>query len=121
MGNTVIILILIIFVFIGIRRIYHTVRYGGSCCSGSGEMDKKVRVRDRKRSNYPYSYKLKVDGMVCAGCARRIENTLNSDGELWAKVNLEHKEVQVLSKRKMEREDFLRLFRDLPYTLLNIE
>lgn len=121
MGNIVIIIILIVLVFAGIRRIYRTVRYGGSCCSGSGEMEKKVHVRDRKRSNYPFLYKLKVDGMVCAGCARRVENALNSDGEIWAKVDLEHKEVQVLSKKEMERKDFLQFFKDLPYTLLNVE
>ena len=120
MGNTLIILILMGLVLVGIRRIYRTVRYGGSCCSGSAGLEKKVRVRDRKRSNYPYSYKLKVDGMVCAGCARKVENALNSDGMLWAKVNLEHKEVHVLSKKEMDRASFLRLLNGTSYMLLEV-
>ena len=118
MVNTVIILVLIVLDFFGIRRIYRTVRYGGSCCSGSAGMEKKVRVRDRKRSNYPYSYKLKVDGLVCAGCARKVENALNSDGMLWAKADLEHREVHVLSKKETDRESFLRLLNGTSYTLL---
>ena len=120
MGNTVIILILIVLAFAGIMRIYRTVRYGGSCCSGSGGMEKKVRIRDRKVSNYPYSYKLKIEGIVCAGCARKVENAINSDGELWAKVDLEHKEVHVLSKKEMDRESFLRLLNGTSYTLLEV-
>ena len=120
MGNAVIILILIILVLAGVRRIYRTVRYGGSCCSGSAGLEKKVRVKDRNRSNYPYSYTLKVDGMVCAGCARKVENAINSDGELWAEANLENKEVHVLSKKEMDRESFLRLLNDVSYTLLDV-
>ena len=83
-------------------------------------MEKKVRVIDRKRSNYPYSYKLKIDGMVCAGCARKVENVINSDGGLWAKADLEHKEVQVLAKKEMDRESFLRLLNGTSYTLLDV-
>lgn len=120
MGNTVIILILIVLVLGGIRRIYRTVRYGGSCCSGGSGMEKKVRVRDRNRSNYQYSYKLKVDGMVCAGCARKVENAINSDGKLWAKADLEHKEVHVLAKKEMDRERFLRLLDGTSYTILDV-
>lgn len=120
MGNIMIILILIILIFAGIRRIYRTARYGGSCCSGSGGMEKKVRVRDRKKANYPYSYSLKVDGMVCAGCARKVENALNSDGKLWAKADLEHNEVRVLSKKEMDREGFLQLLNGTSYTLLEV-
>lgn len=120
MGNIGVILIIIILVFLGVRRIYHTIRYGGSCCSGGGGMEKRVRVRDRKKTNYPYSYRLKVDGMVCAGCARKVENVINSDGGLWAKVNLEKKEVHVLSKREMNRDDFVRLLDGTSYTLLEV-
>ena len=121
MGNIIVILIIIALVGLGVLHIYRTVRYGGSCCSSGTAMDKKVRVKDRNKANYQFSYKLKVDGMVCSGCVRRVENALNSDGNLWAKADLEHKEVRVLSKKEMGREDFAQLFKELPYTLLNIE
>ena len=36
-------------------------------------------------------------------------------------ADLEHKSVQVLAKREMGREDFLKLLKDTSYTLLDIE
>ena len=59
--------------------------------------------------------------MVCSGCARKVENALNSEGELWASVDLGSKEVEVLSKRVMSRDDFLQLLKGTPYTLVDIK
>jgi len=120
MGNVIIILILALLFFLGVRRIYRTIRYGGSCCSSSGGLDKKVRVSDHNKANYPFSYKLRVDGMVCAGCARKVENALNSGDGMWAKVDLEHKEVHVLTKKEMSRNDFSQLLKGTPYTLMEM-
>lgn len=120
MGNVIVVLVLIVLLFFGARRIYRTIRYGGSCCGGGGGLDKKVRVSDRNVAHYPFSYKLKIDGMVCAGCARKVENAFNADGELWAKADLEHKEVQVLAKKDMSRDDFARLLKGTSYTLLQV-
>ncbi|SCY36673.1 Heavy-metal-associated domain-containing protein [Lachnospiraceae bacterium XBB2008] len=120
MANAVIILILIVLIAIAIRRIYRTVRYGGSCCGSGSAMDKKVRVKDRNKANYPIVYMLKIDGMVCAGCVRKVENALNSEGDLWAKADLENKAVRVLSKKKKERDDFTDLLKTTPYTLLEM-
>lgn len=83
-------------------------------------MDKKIRVKDRNSSNYPYCYTLKVDGMVCSGCVRKVENAINSDGQLWATVNLERKEVRVLAKKTMTRDDFMNLLKGTSYTLLDV-
>lgn len=121
MGNVIIILFLLILVFFGIRRIYKTIRFGGSCCGSGQALDKKVKVKDKDKSNYPYIYKLGVEGMVCSGCARRVENTFNSDGELWAKVNLENKEVTVLSKREMDKKQFSEILKETTYTITNVE
>jgi len=121
MGNAVIILILVLLLFFGARQIYRTVRFGGSCCGGGGGFDKKVRVGDHNKAHYPFAYKLTVEGMVCAGCARKVENAINSDGMLWAKVNLEHKEVDVLAKKEMNRGDFMQLLKGTSYTLADMK
>ena len=121
MANAVIIIVLIIVVFLAVRHIYHTVRHGRSCCGSSREMEKKVKVKDRNKANYPFAYTVKVEGMVCAGCARRVENAVNSDGELWGKVDLEHKTVNVLAKKEMEMKDFVELLKEMPYTVLGID
>ena len=120
MGNVFIVLILTVLLFFGARRIYRTVKYGGSCCGGGGGLDKKVRVSDRNKTHYPFSYKLKVEGMVCAGCARKVENAFNAAGDLWAKVDLENKEVRVLAKKEMSPDDFMHLLRGTSYTLLEM-
>ena len=53
--------------------------------------------------------------------SRRVENAVNSDGELWGKVDLEHKTVNVLAKKEMEMKDFVELLKEMPYTVLGIE
>ena len=118
MANAVIILIIIALMAIAVRRIYRTVRYGGSCCGSGSSMDKKVRVKDRNKADYPFCYRLRIDGMVCAGCVRKVENVLNSTGSLWAKADLEQKSVKVLSKKAMSRDEFAGLLKETPYTLL---
>lgn len=121
MVNAAIVLIIISLMCIATVRIYRTIRYGGSCCGGSGVPDKKIRVSDRKRSNYPHQYTLKVDGMVCSGCVRKVENAINSDGQLWATADPEHKEVLVLAKKNMTRDDFVNLLKGTSYTLLDFK
>ncbi len=120
MQNAVIILIIAVLLGVGIRHIYRSIRYGKTCCGSGKAMDKKVRVKDRNKANYPFSYKLKVEGMVCAGCARNVENAINSVDGLWARVDLEHKEVSVLSKREMDRGDFAGILSKTSYTLMDV-
>ena len=35
---------------------------------------KKVKVKDKDPSHYPYEKILKIDGMTCGNCANRVEN-----------------------------------------------
>ena len=120
MADAVITLIIIALMCAASVRIYRTIRYGGSCCGGAGSPDKKVRVKDKNRSNYQYCYTLKVEGMVCSGCVRKVENAINSDGQLWATANLEHKEVRVLAKKTMDKDSFMDLLKGTSYTLLDV-
>ena len=117
MTDIVIIAVVAVLLGVAVRHIYRSVRYGRSCCGNSMAKDKKIRVQDKNKAHYPYSYKLKVEGMVCAGCVRKVENTINADGRLWAKVDLEHKEVNVLAKKKMQREDFFEILKTTSYTM----
>ena len=63
------------------------------------------------------SLQLQTEG---SGCVRKVENAFNSDEELWAEADLEHKEVRVLSKRVMGRTDFTELLKGTSYTLVDI-
>ena len=62
------------------------LRVGGGCCGEREAAPKRVRVRDRDKRHYPYVLEVTIDGMVCANCARRVENALNSLDGVWARV-----------------------------------
>lgn len=80
-------------------------RSGGCCCCGGGERpEKQVKVKDRKKANYPYGAVLNVDGMVCAACARRAENALNRLDGVWARADLEHHQVKVNLKTEPDEQ-----------------
>ena len=62
------------------------LRVGGGCCGEREAAPKRVRVRDRDKRHYPYVLEVTIDGMVCANCARRVENALNSLDGVWARA-----------------------------------
>ena len=62
------------------------LRVGGGCCGEREAAPKRVKVRDRDKRHYPYVLEVTIDGMVCANCARRVENALNSLDGVWARV-----------------------------------
>ena len=121
MGNVIISLVLLLLIAVAFAHIIKIVKTGGSCCGSGSDMAPKIKVADRDKTHYPYKYRLKVEGMVCAGCVRNVENAINSDGELWAVADLGKKEVRVLAKRRMGLDDFLKLFEKTHYTLSDIE
>lgn len=76
----------------------------GCCGSSGGDKVKKIKVKDKDKSHYPYKAILTVDGMVCQGCESKIENTLNNLEGVWAKANASTKEVTVLMKNKIDEK-----------------
>ena len=56
----------------------------GCCGAADGKAVKKVRVADKNRSHYPYRAVLRIDGMTCENCTRRVENALNTMEGVWA-------------------------------------
>ena len=62
-------------------------RRGSECCGEHGASVKRIRVRDRNPSHYPYAVTLTVGGMVCENCAAKVENALNALGGVWASVD----------------------------------
>ena len=63
------------------------IRKGGGCCGEHEATVRRIRVRDRNRSHYPYTVGLTVGGMTCDGCARKTENALNALDGVWARVD----------------------------------
>ena len=84
--TAVVLVLLTLCVCFGIRSYAKKLRQGGGCCGEREPAEKKVRVADRNRSHYPYHAVLKIDGMVCANCARRVENAINRMDGYWAEA-----------------------------------
>lgn len=119
MGNVVIIMALIVIVTGAIYSTVRRIRFGSSCCGEKTPPDKKVRVKDKNRTNYPYEYVLKVDGMHCSNCARRIENAFNSTDGRWARADIANNEVMLLSKCEETQQDLSDVVSSAGYVMLS--
>ena len=119
MGTAIVILVLVIIVVCAILSVRKRIKYGSSCCGTHDAAPKKIRVHDKNKAHYPYTYTLTVDGMHCSNCARRVENALNSKEGIWAKVNLENKTVLVRSKNPLEATDLSKIISDVGYTVIS--
>ena len=58
---------------------------GGGCCGGREAQVRRLRP---SRGRYRYRASLRVEGMVCQNCARRVENALNALPGVSARVSL---------------------------------
>ncbi|MDO5424878.1 MAG: heavy-metal-associated domain-containing protein [Eubacteriales bacterium] len=85
--------------------IYSVISYrkkvSNGCCGTGSDAEKKVRVKDKNKSHYPYSVRAGVRGMTCSHCKARVENALNEIEGVWATVNLEDNSVLVRSKQPL--------------------
>ena len=121
MGNAVIIIVLCAIVGCAVYGTVKRIRYCSSCCGEHDPADKKVKVNDRNKANYPYVYILKVDGMHCSNCARRVENAFNKSEGRWATVILEKKEVLLRAKSEEQETDLAAVIASAGYTLLSVD
>ena len=120
MGTVIVILVLIAIIVCAILSIRKRIKYGSACCGTHDAAPKKIRVNDKNKSHYPYTYILTVDGMHCSNCARRVENVLNSKEGIWASVKLENNAVLVRSKNPLEWSDISPLISAEGYTLIEL-
>ena len=120
MGTTIVIFVLAIIVLCAILSIRKRIKYGSACCGTRDAAPAKIRVRDKNKSHYPYTYTLIVDGMHCSNCARRVENALNSIDGVWASVKLENNTVLVRSKNPVKWEDFSTVISKAGYTVIKM-
>ena len=63
---------------------------------------------------------VKIDGMSCSHCAKRVENSLKEvDGVLKVSVNLDKKEVIITSKFEIDTSLLRKKIEDLGYKYLD--
>lgn len=117
MGDAVVVIILLGIVALAVLGTIKRIRYGSSCCGEKTPPPKKVKVKDLNKASYPFVYQLKVDGMHCANCARRVENAINSLEGCWAVVDLGKKEVTLRTKRETTEQDMSAVIAKAGYTV----
>ena len=120
MGTVIITLVLIAIIIFSIFSIIKRIKYGSACCGTHDAAPKKIRVKDKNKSHYPYSYTLTVDGMHCSNCARHVENALNTKEGVWATVKLENNTVLVRSKNPLEWDELSPVISKAGYTLIKL-
>ncbi len=120
MGTVIVIFVLAVIVLCAIFSIRKRIKYGSACCGTRDAAPKKIRVKDKNKSHYPYTYTLNVDGMHCSNCARHVENALNSKDGIWAIVKLENNTVLVRSKNPLEWDELSPVISKAGYTLIKL-
>ncbi|MBR3297184.1 MAG: cation transporter [Firmicutes bacterium] len=121
MENFIVAAILVLIIAAAVYGTVRRIRYGSSCCGGKEAVTKKIRVKDRNKANYPFRYLLKVNGMHCENCAKRVENAFNAVDGRWATVDLEKKEVLLLSKHEETEDELRQITASAGYTMVSLE
>lgn len=120
MANLIIIAVLAALCGYGVYSYVHKLRHGGGCCGEHEAAPKRVRVEDRDRRHYPYTVLIRVDGMTCGNCARRVENALNRLPGTWAEVDLGERQARVLLKEPPQKDVLDQAVRDAGYLPLSV-
>ena len=82
------IIIGVIAVICVIAVISYAKKLSRGCCGAAGDKEKRTAAK-QELSEYTHRYSIKIGGMTCQNCAIRIENNLNKNEGIYARV--EHK------------------------------
>ena len=115
MGKALVVALLAAAIGFAAWRTLRRARHGGGCCGEHESSAPRAAVRDRDRRHYPYAVTLRVEGMVCQNCARRVENALNALDGAWATVDLGAKQARVRLKQPPDAAALCRAVRDAGY------
>ena len=112
-STVVIVLLLVLVVVFSVRSYLKKLQRG--CCGAGGDVVKAIKPADRDPAHYPYARLVRVEGMHCQNCARRVENAFNSREGFWAKVDLGKGTALVRFKRQASDEELKQVVRRLGY------
>lgn len=120
MSTAIILVILVLVCVFSVKSYIKKLSRGGGCCGEHEEQEKKVRVADHDKSHYPYTVTLRIDGMTCGNCARRVENALNRMEGTWATADFFEGKATVRTKQPADAEVLRRAVGDAGYTMLEV-
>jgi copper chaperone CopZ len=117
MSTAVIVVILVLVCVFSVKSYAKKLTHG---CCGGGDAVKKVKVKDKKKADYPYCVNIRVDGMTCNHCKARVENALNDHSGVWAEVNLAKRTVAVRMKERISDDEIKGIITAEGYTVKEI-
>ena len=121
MANVILVAVIVLICAHGVYSYIHKLRCGGGCCGARDAAPKRVKAADRNKRHYPHRAVLRIDGMTCENCARRVENALNTLPGTWATADLAAGRATVLLKQPPETETLRQAVRQAGYLLLRVE
>lgn len=113
MATVIICGIILILCGLGVRSFVGNIRHG--CCGSGGDTVKKVRPEDTDRRNYPYVYRVPVEGMTCSNCTRRVENAFHEKGGFLAKASLNKKQLILYAREETAEPEIQNTIRRIGY------
>ena len=116
-STIVIIAILVVIIFFAVKYSIPHFKGEGGCCGGSG---KEKLIRPAKLENVIATKTLKIEGMRCENCHRRVQNALNSIDGISAKVNGDKAEAVVKLGREIDDSELKKVVTDLGYSVTSI-
>ena len=121
LANIIVFALLAVVVFFAIKGTVRKFTKGGGCCGEHEGPAKKVVVKDRAKSHYPYQVTLQVGGMSCENCAKKVENALNQLEGTWATVSISSHSASVLSKTLPQEETIREAVRQAGYVVTSYQ
>lgn len=113
MATVIIFAVIVVGVIAGIRH-QQKVNAAG-CCGAGGDVEKKVKVKDKNKDDYPYTTELVCDDIHCKNCVTHVDNALNKMDGTWAEANEDTKKVIIRSKVKRDVSEYQNVLSDAGY------
>ena len=98
MVDVIIIIILTIVVFIGLKETIKHFKGEGTCCGGGSTKPKKKKLKGKVICTYTFH----IDGMHCSNCANAVTRAINDIDGAVAKVSLNKKTAKVSCDREID-------------------
>jgi copper chaperone CopZ len=111
--------ILAVAIILLISMMKNKLLHGSSCCGGHEAPEQKVKVADKNTNHYDYHYEAVIEGMVCSNCATKVENALNRNEGIYARVELGDKKAVIHAKRELSKDEVFGYLKELPYTIMD--
>ena len=117
-STIVIVVILAVILFFAVKNSIPHFRGEGGCCGGSG---KEKLIKPSKLERIIATKVIKIEGMRCENCNRRVKNALNQLDGVNAKVYGDRAEAVVKLGRDIEDIELERAVTGLGYRVISIE